>query len=131
MSEIVLDNFATIRAIRGLPDDLLKKLIAEAAEDNHYVHSATHVMFKNREIAGYLSVAAIPTIMGWFSTKKLKARDSLNIMTAVENQLIVGGATSVMTPMPKTSPFHPHMEALGFEKYYNGDVFIKDFYGRT
>jgi len=125
-----MNDLATIRAIKGIPDDLLKKLIAEAADDKHVVHSATHIIFKNREIAGYLSVAAIPTVMGWFSTKKLKARDSLNIITAVENQLVVGGAASVMTPMPETSPFHPHMEALGYERFYNGDVFIKDFYGR-
>lgn len=125
-----MTGLATIRAIRGIPDDLLKKLITEAADDGHVVHSATHIIFKNQEIAGYLSVAAIPTVMGWFSTKKLKARDSLNIITAVENQVIIGGAISMMTPMPQSSPFHPHMEALGFQKYYNGDVFIKDFYGR-
>lgn len=124
-------NFATVRAVRGpMDDELLKKLISEAAEDNHIVHSVTHLIFKNKEIAGYFSVGVIPTYLCWLSTKKLKPWDSEVLFTTIENQCAMDPRiASVMTPVNPKSPFHPYAEKFGYKKYYNADIFIKDLYG--
>ncbi len=126
-------NFATIKAIRGpLQHEVLKQLIADAAEDDHIVHSATHLIYKEGELAGYFSLGVIPTGLCWFSTKKMKAHDSANVITAIENQCALDPRIgSMMTPVSPTSPFHPHMEKLGYKKYYNADIFIKDIYGHS
>jgi len=128
MSDNILDNFATLTAIRHPANpELLRALVETAAADGHNVFGATHLITKRGQIAGYMSLGMIPTVHTWFSTKLLKASDSLLTIKAAENQLALTSVPGVIIPVSPDSPFHPVMERMGYKKLYSADLFIKEF----
>lgn len=103
------------------------KLEELAKADGHGVLAPTHVVWKEGEMAGYFSIGAVPLVLTWFSTKKLFARESLGLINVAENQVVLGGGRGVITPVLKTSPFHPIMPSLGYKNGGEYDLFVKEF----
>ncbi len=104
------------------------KLVELAKADGHTVFNPTHVVTKSGHLAGYASIGTpgTPLVLCWLDTKQVRPRDSVSLLNIVENHVALGGATALITPVLKTSPFYPHMERLGYENCGTYDLFIKN-----
>ncbi len=103
------------------------ELVEKSKSDNHGVYAPTHIVKKNGEVLGYFSIAAsVPIVLAWLSTQKVQPRDSISLINSVENHVAMGGASHVAFPVPKSSPFHEHMEKLGYKPAGEYTFFIKE-----
>src|SRR5215469_11861956 len=78
-----------------------------ARHDGHSIIAPTDFIVKSGEVVGYMSIGAIPMIHGNFSTMKLRARDSFNLIHVAEQRVELNGAKAVIFPIALNSPFHP------------------------
>ncbi len=94
-------------------DDLpvLQKL---AAADDHAVIAPTHIIERNQQMLGYLSVGVIPTVIVWLDTGRANVRDSLAAMDFWENAVADRGAANVIIPCSDKSPFRSYVENVGY-----------------
>jgi hypothetical protein len=108
-------------------EDELKDMTAKAAVDQHGVFIPTHPLRKDGEVVGYFSIGHPGAIIvfAWLSTKDIGARDSFALINSVEDMVARSGQDKVCFPVPKTSPFHPLMEHMGYLNAGNYDFFIK------
>lgn len=89
-------------------------LVSLAASDNHCVLYPTHVIRKDGQVAGYVSVCATPIVNVWLHTQKVEALDSVRLLGKLDDYMRMIGQDSYIMPCAKTSPFYPNMERLGF-----------------
>ena len=104
----LLDKMVVVRPLKDR--DELIRLNTEAGWDDHSPVLPTHVFDKSGELAGYASVGQLTTINTWFHTKRMKARDSLNAVSALENMTRLSGSGGILVPLSDKSPFLPVME---------------------
>ena len=95
------------------PDEL-QALVAAAADDHHSVLFPTHVIKRDGEIVGYLSVCATPIVNVWAHSKKINALQSVRLMHKLEDELKSNGILNYIMPCAKDSPYYPHMQKLGY-----------------
>lgn len=86
-----------------------------ANADKHQIIHPSHLILKDGETAGYLSIFSAPIVLAWFSTKKCEARDSVRAIEAAEVFMRGMGRTHYLTTCDPVSPFFPVMERLGFK----------------
>ena len=106
-----------VRAIRA---EDVPALVRAAEADNHVVLAPTHLVVRGGEILGYASVGAVPLVLTWLDSKKVKARDMMYLVNLAENMVGTAGqaqAGVVCVPCAEDSPIYPHMGALGYEQY--------------
>lgn len=103
----------------------LAALDAAAKADNHIVVAPTHLVLKDNQIAGYVSLGAIPMVLVWMDTKQAKVRDSICLLNFIENMAVNGGAKHLSLPCVTSSPFRPFMERVGFVSCGQHDLLIK------
>lgn len=119
----VMDKLVRIRLIRSQAEQ--DKLAKAAHEDGHVVIAPTHILEKEDEIVGYLSMGVVPTVLTWMSTSRVNARDSVAVLNLIENLVAAQGQPLVCIPCWDQSPFHPFMEKFGYNKIFTTDIFIK------
>jgi hypothetical protein len=117
MTEVLAPQIRPVREIDMQP------LLDAAMSDNHAVIKATHVIKKNGEFIGYISMGTLPTVLFWMHTKKANSRDSIAAITFYENVLAPAGG--VIVPVMETSPYYHFMERTGYKSMGKGDLFIK------
>lgn len=93
--------------------------IKGAAEaDGHEMVAPSHVMLKDGQIVGAMSIGMVPLVLPWFDTKKCTARDSLYFINQGENLLAelmpANGQDLICVPFAEGSPFAAHIEGLEF-----------------
>lgn len=120
---MITSSIACLDRIRSQEE--FEKLRELARQDSHGLYTPTQVVRKNGEIAGYFSVGAHPHVLGWLSRDKMTPRDSVGVINTMECFLAVGGTTHVAFPMPKRSPFHNLMPALGYTNLDEYSFFVK------
>lgn len=110
---------------RCLPEDLAElKSLAES--ENHGVFNPLFTVRKDNTIGGWVSVNGVPYVFAHLSSKVLTPRDSFEVINSVENHVQLGGASGVVWPVPKTSPFHPLAGSLGYRSLGTYELFYKD-----
>jgi len=79
-------------------------------------------------MAGYFSVGTpgFPVVQSWLA-ECLQPRESFSLVNMVENLVHCNGAAGICLAVPKTSPFHPLMESMGYKNGGNYDFFVKKF----
>lgn len=88
--------------------------LKKAAEaDNHGVIQPTDVVFKGGKMVGYISVNAVPSIIGWMSTKECNVHDTKRWMDFWLAKARKLGGKMVFVPIPVNSPCFPFAERLG------------------
>lgn len=107
----VFKQFVRVRPVR--PEDI-ERLQHAASEDNHRVLAPTHVVTKSDEIVGYLSLGAVPVVHVWMDTKKVKVRDTLAVLTTMENIASNKGWGLICLPCSDQSPYLPFMDKFGY-----------------
>ncbi len=111
-----------IRRATEVDIPVLQKL---AAADNHAVIAATHIVERDYQMLGYLSVGAVPTVIVWLDSGRANIRDSMAAMNCWENILVDRGGTNVIIPCNDKSPFRPYVEKVGYVDMKVG-MFIKN-----
>ncbi len=111
--------------LEGYRPEMEAGLIAAAQADGHTVILPSHVICRAGELQGYLSLGAATFIMPWFDTRKMKSRDTIQIINTAENVLRVSGRAWALAPFPKDSPLHPMMTSLGYQNVGTYDLGLK------
>lgn len=120
------DILRTQVKIKPFNPNLLEELCAAAQADNgHGVIAPSQVIEKNGEIAGFLSIGNVPTMLMWLDSKKINVRDSINVMQFAENWVHAGGGRSILIPCMDNSPLRPYIESAGYSKVCSATLFIK------
>jgi hypothetical protein len=114
---------AIITPIKATDIDELRK---RAALDNHGVWYPTHLIKKDGEISGYVSVCTTPIVNVWLDSKKLVARDSVQLLNTLENVMRMTGRQDYVMPCSPDSPFFPNMQRLGYSVMGENVWFHKD-----
>lgn len=124
----MMEQFASLQPFKN--KDELQRVIQLAAEDQHTVINPTDVVMKNGQIAGYLSIANTPIVIGHFSTRIMRARDSFNLIHVAEHVVRRStGAANVVWPIGESSPFYKFFPEMGYKELAVEPVklFIKEF----
>lgn len=123
----MIEIFTGLRPIRCQGD--ISNIIAAAGKDHHDVIAPTHVIEKNKEIVGYVSIAGLPMTICHFSTEGMQAEDSFAVINTMECILQNSGAKGVIAPIGKDSPFHKVLmnTKVGYRFLANVDLFVKTF----
>ncbi len=106
-------SLPTIRPLRT--NDELNELIKLANADEHLVVDASHLVQKDGQTIGYLSLGKSVMVNVWMDTKKVTASDSLHILNSMEAMLADKGASHYLMPCTPTSPYAKVMDKLGFK----------------
>jgi len=96
-----------------------------ARQEGHVMFDPHDVIWKNNERVGLFHVEASPMVWAYFS-QKCGARDSAMAINIMEQTLFRHGARSIIVPVRTDSPFHQHMESLGYKKDQNITYFYKN-----
>ena len=116
MNDVLEDNFVQVLPIKEEELAELKKL---AREDGHTVLFPTHVIKKKDEIVGYFSIANVPVLCGWLSTKDMKAVDSMMALNIAHNTAAALGLNTLIMPLADSSPFFAHVTRFGYKATLN------------
>ena len=114
-------SMTRIRRITELDLPILQKL-AEA--DRHEVILPTHVVERDHQMIGYLSIGVIPTVIIWLDSDRACIRDSMAVMNMYENAISDRGGSHVIVPCSEKSPFRPYVENVGYINL-NVGMFLK------
>ena len=120
-----LDKMVVVRPVRD--KDELIRLNTEAGWDDHSPVLPTHVFDKSGELAGYASVGQLTTINTWFHTERMKARDSIIAVSALENMTRLSGSGGILGPLSDKAPFLPVMGRLGYHNLGKANMMAKVF----
>lgn len=126
MSNVIIKGFVYID--RRFKDEAELKAAFEAAKaENHGVFCPTHPLRKDGEIVGYLSIGSpgYPLTFAWLG-EAIPPRESFSVINRAENHVAMAGAQGICWPIPKTSPFYPLMEAMGYKNGGSYDFFFKN-----
>lgn len=104
----------------------LKDLFEAARSENHGVFCPSHPLRIDGEAVGYLSIGSpgYPVVFAWLA-QCIPPRESFSIINRAENHVALAGATGICWPVPKTSPFYPLMEKMGYKNGGEYDFFYK------
>lgn len=92
----------------------IERLHKALTSDSHLPFYPSHVVEKEGEIIGALSILSVPMLYVWMHSKVAHARDSYFALQVAENLARNAGATSVVLPCKSDSPFYKYLTSLGF-----------------
>jgi hypothetical protein len=111
MEHDVFKQFVRLRPAR---EQDIEPLQAAAARDNHRVLAPTHIATKDGQIVGYVSMGAVPVTHVWMDTQQVRARDSLSVLTTIENLASIRGWGLMCLPCSDQSPYLGFMDKFGY-----------------
>lgn len=120
-----MDRLAkTMTRIRLCKIDDLGILEKLAKADDHAVLYPTHIVERDDQMLGYLSIANVPTVLVWLDSTRAVIRDSHAVMNFYENVISDRGGQAVIVPCTEKSPFRPYIEEVGYHNLKVG-MFLK------
>lgn len=122
MSDSIIKGFVGIDKIRS--DEEMKKLVDDAAKENHGVFMPTHALRQEDKLVGYWSVGGACLNWCWFSAQ-IHARESLHVINSMEWEMRRNGVLTAVHPIKPGTPFHPLMGHLGYTNLGSFDMFAK------
>lgn len=119
-----MEHLPQVRPFSNSPEEFAD--LAELARaENHMMFEPTDVIWKNGLRLGLFKVESFPMVWAYFSKRSL-ARDSAIAINIMEQTLFRQGARAIVVPVRGDSPFHEHMEGLGYRKDNNITYFYKN-----
>lgn len=122
----MIDGFVWLERIKSR--EQLELIHQTAKSEDHAVFLPTHIIFKKGKCAGHFSIGTpgVPMVFGHLSTEQIAPRESFSLINSVENHVALNGATAVLFPLPKTSPFHNLMKSMGYKSLGEYTFFVKE-----
>ena len=105
-----------IKPVTKLTEDEIAYAVETAKADGHGTLGITHVVERDKQPIGHISICGVPLVLVWLHTKQSKIRDTLRVLDFFENRIRDGGGTSVLVPCSRSSPYYNTMEGLGYIK---------------
>ena len=108
------------------PSVRVPALQAAAAADEHKAYLPTHLVTRQEEIIGYISLEQASFMMIWLDSKRVHARESVLVLNTIENTLRLVGRKHLVTTCSTQSPFRPVMPELGFTRWGAAEFYHKE-----
>lgn len=118
----ILDQIARVRP--AMQEDL-SRIEAAARADGCEVLYPTHYVEKNKEVVGYISLGVIPMVAAWLDSKKVKARDSIQLASFVDDAMTLRGVQIYSMPIHSDSPAIPYFSQIGCIDAGQHTLFLK------
>jgi len=94
--------------------------------DNHGLVYPTHIIRKNKEVVGSVSIGSGPLVFWWMDSKKTKALDSIRAIKQVEEEYRSYGFKRAFVLCDEESNYFPHMEKLGNHFLLKSNVYVRE-----
>jgi hypothetical protein len=107
-----MESLVAIRLFQPKDREQLEK---NAKADGHSVYFPTHVLEKDGEIVGYLSLNAVPLVLSWQDTKKMGPIDSVEEIGYIKGSL--QNFPFICIPCDPDSPYMKFLPKAGFVEY--------------
>ena len=116
-----------VHLIPATVDNVNEHLVPAAEKNNAGIWAATHLIVKDEECVGYVSIGALPFVATWMHRTKLRNRECLGVLNFVENHVAATlGSDNLILPVHTGSAMLPFVERLGYVKTEFDYVFIKN-----
>ena len=100
-------------------------LAAAAAADGHAVYAPTHLVQRDGQIVGGLSLGGLPLLFLWLDTQRVTPRETYQVWSAAAAEL--RGRGPVIVPCTDASPLRPYLERLGGQRVGTAHLYLKEF----
>lgn len=87
-----------------------------AAADGHAALAPSHVVLDGKRIVGCTSIGSISYMNVWLDSRRVRALDSFRLLRVAEQEARALGMDKYLIGCTQESPFHPHMERMGFKR---------------
>lgn len=114
-----------IRKIRNKKE--FNMAVKAAKDDKDNMTCPTHILWRNGEIIGTWSLAAVPLVLLWSHSQKMKKEDSIIYSEMIDTLMEEKGHTNHLLCCNSGSPYFKHMEKFGYESVWNTNVFLKKY----
>jgi hypothetical protein len=109
---MIFDHMPRVRPVRSQEE--FDVLATAAKLDKHDLVAPCWGVYRGDKPIGGVTINPFPVVLFWMDSKQAKPRDSVEVINAVENQLVLGGASGVVVPVQHDSPFRNVMSELGY-----------------
>jgi len=121
----MIEHLPRIRPFQS--EEEFKALVAAAQAEQHNVITPCFGVWRGDKPIGFVSISPMPVTFVWFSSTEVRPRESFELINSVENHLVMGGASGVLVPVRKASPFNAVMPHLGYRSSGEAELFVKAF----
>ena len=113
-----------VPSVRRITDPQQAEAILKIArEDNDGVMFPSHVVIKNGEIVGGVSLGVIPFVALWHHSQKTGPKDSLILKSIYDSIMETKGTPQYFIACNAASPYVTHMEQLGYNPVWDTKIF--------
>ena len=112
-------------SLKLVSNENIEALAKKLQEDNHPLLFPSHVVEKDGNIVGALSIGSTPVSFFWMHSKESSPLDSLIAIQVAENIARVQGQRVGLVACSETSPFYQQMEKLGYKLLMKTVIFQK------
>lgn len=119
---MILDKIARIRP--ATPEDV-GQIEKAAKEDGCGLLYPTHVVQKNKKVAGFISLGVVPMVGLWLDSKEIKARDTVNVCSFIDDAMAHRNVLTYAIPLHYGSKFTQHLSELGCIPVGQHSLFFK------
>lgn len=103
----------------------IEALAKKLQEDNHPLLFPSHLVSKDGNIIGAVSIGSTPVSFFWMHSKESSPLDSLIAIQVAENIARVNGQRVGLVACSETSPFYQQMDKLGYSPLMKTVIFHK------
>lgn len=112
--------------ISHVKEEEMADLQAASESDNHGLVYPTHIIRKNEEILGSVSMGAGPLVFWWMDSKKAKALDSVRAIKRIEDEYRSYGFKRAFVLCDEESNYFPHMEKMGNHFLLKSNIYVRE-----
>lgn len=98
-------------------------ILKVAREDGDGVMFPSHVVVKNGEVVGAVSLGVIPFVALWHHSQKCGPKDSLILKSVYDAVMEQKGTPQYFIACNSKSPYLGHMEQLGYNPIWETNLF--------
>jgi hypothetical protein len=120
--------FPKIRKIASAEE--AQRVIEAARANNDAIDFPSHILERDGEIVGALSMGVVPLVLVWTHTEKVSAKDSLHIVRAKDIIMETKGFDNYVIACNKHSNYNRFMGKLGYNPIWETELFVGGVKGR-
>lgn len=111
----------TVRQIKDLAEQ--ETVLKVAKSDNDGVMFPSHVVYKDGQIAGAVSLGVIPFVALWHHSNLIGPRDSLILKSVYDAVMEQKGFPQYFIACNEASPYVNHMDKFGYASIWATKIF--------
>jgi hypothetical protein len=100
-------------SVEPITDESWEKLDRLARDQGHDLWAPTHVINRDGEIAGSVSIGGVPIVHPFFGKGIMSGRDCLNAASITRRIIMANGWNDFLVILGKESPMYKHASHFG------------------